>query len=215
MLFGKVHSNYGEAGQVYSQYCANNHEQIREKVQAMFTKLGNVGKMKASERIWFAVMSALVVGAQTANAAGITQINVKSMGEFLMSNLAQLRARSHSSMQGSSPPELIAAYMQQHQDKALVVEHFQKKGQGNYMAEVLRPPKTDRIVYQYAKKDLMVRVSKSDFTTWLQKSKHIRWSNVAKQFLEEVAAYEIKVKLGHGTPWELPRSACLDMKVDQ
>jgi len=214
MLFGKVHHNYGEAGKVYAQYLATNSATIRDSVQKMFTKLGSHGRMKASERIWFAVMAALVVGAQTANAAGITKIDVKSMGEFLMKNLGLMRARSHSSMQGSSPHELIQAYMQQHQDKALIVASFQSKGTTAYIAEVLRVPKSDRIVYQYAKSDMMVRVSKSDFTTWLLKSKHIRWANVAKQFHEDLGAVDTKTKLGLGTGWELPRSICIDMKVD-
>jgi len=214
MLFGQVNRNYGEAGQVYSRYLADNVESVRKRVTEMFTRLGDVGKMKASERIWFAVMAALVVGAQSANTAGLTKFDVKGLGNFLMKNLTQLRARSHSSMQGSTPPELIQAYMQQHQDKALIIEHLNRRGLVNYVAEVIKPPKSDRIVYMYAKKDGMVRVSKSDFTTWLNKSKHIRWANVAKQFLEDVQAQESKVKLGFGTSWELPRSACLDMKVD-
>ena len=214
MMFGKVHDNYGHAGQVYAQYCAKNHAQIREQVQAMFTKLGHAGKMKSSERIWFAVMASLVVGAQTANAAGLTKFDVKAMGQFLLKNLAQLRGRSHASMQGSTPPELVQAYMQQHQDKALIVEEFQKQGQANYIATVTRAPKADRIVYQYAKKDKMVRVSKSDFATWLQKSKHIRWANMAEQFRDDVGAKEVRTKLGFGTAWELPRAYCLDMNVD-
>lgn len=214
MLFGKVHHNYGNAGQVYAQYCANNHESITARVQAMFSALGAKANMRPAERIWFAVMAALVVGAQTANAAGITNFDVKTLGEFLIKNLAQLRARSHSSMQGSTPAELIQAYMQQHQDKALVVEYLQKKGQGNYDPVVLKTPKADRIVYQYAKGDNMVRVSKSDFITWLKKSKHIQWANVAKQFLDELKCWEVKAHLGHGTSWQLPRAACLDMEVD-
>ena len=214
MLFGRVHHNYGNAGLVYSQYCANNHEGIMARVQQMFRALGEKASMKPAERIWFAVMASLVVGAQSANAAGITNFNVKTLGEFLIKNLAQLRARSHSSMQGSTPSELIQAYMQQHQDKALIVEYLQKKGQTNYEPAVLKTPKADRIVYQYAKLDNMVRVSKSDFTTWLKKSKHIQWANVAKQFHEDLKCWEVKVHLGHGTGWQLPRAACLDMEVD-
>lgn len=214
MLFGNTHHNYGEAGQVYAQYCANNHEAIQGRVQKMFSALCDKAGMKPAERIWFAVMASLVVGAQTANAAGITNFNVKSLGEYLIKNLAQLRGRSHSSMQGSTPAELIQSYMQQHQDKALVVEHFQKQGQTNYEAVVLKTPKADRIVYQYAKLDNLVRVSKSDFTTWMKKSKHIMWANTAKNFMEDLKCHEVRVHLGHGTGWQLPRAACLDMEVD-
>ena len=214
MLFGKSTKNYGHAGQVYAQYCSTHFEEIAKRIHEMFTKLGETASMKPAERIWFAVMTSLVVGAQIANASGITTFDVKSLGEFLIHNLKRLRGRSHASMQGSKPDELVQAYMQQHQDKALLVESFQKPGQStSYDPMILKSPKADRIVYQYAKLDGVVRVSKTDFTTWLLRSKGIRWANIAQTFADELEIRPVKVQLGLGTSWQLPRSLCLDITI--
>lgn len=213
ILFGQLDQNYGQAGQLYAAYIAANHDKIEARVEKVFTQLDSLGKMRAAERIWFAIMASLIVGAQTANAAGLASFNIKALSKYLLTNIHQLRARSTASMQGTTPPELLHAYMQQHQDKALIVQDLHGQGKRGWVAQIIKPPRADRIVYQYAKDDGVVRVSKSDFATWLLKSKEIRWANVAVKFKRELNASEVRTSLGHGTAWALPRSACLDLKV--
>ena len=109
---------------------------------------------------------------------------------------------------------MIATYMQQHQDKGLIVAELPKQGEKDYEAQILSPPRSDRIVYHYAKQGGVVRVSKVDFMTWLKRSKEIQWSTVAKKFQQDLNAYVIKTRLGAGTKWELPRSQCIDMEIE-
>jgi len=216
MMFEALKLNYGHAGQAYAKYLAQHSTLIKQRVSNTFVKLADAMGMKPQERFWFAMIAALIVGAETANAAGLGNIDVATMGKFLMKNVARLRLRSHSSLLGSTPAELIAAYMQQHQDKALIVDKLVSgTGHGQaYEPNIVSVPKSDRIVYQQANDDGIVRVSKGDFTTWLKRSKNINFSTVAKKFKDELGAYTIKTNLGYGTKWATPRQVCLDIKID-
>ncbi len=216
MMFEGLKLNYGHAGQKYAQYLATHHALIKQQVQKAFMACANLMHMRPQERFWFAIIAALIVGAKTANACGLGNIDVTTMGKYLMKNVVLLRNRSHSSMLGSTPAELIAAYMQQHQDKGLIVDKMvggagQARG---YEPQIISVPKSDRIVYQLAQDDSIVRVSKGDFTTWLKRSKDINFSTVAKKFKSELGTKAIKTSLGLGTKWAMPRQVCLDIKID-
>ncbi len=213
ILFEELNQNYGTAGQVYSKYLAENHEAIRTDINATYVKLSEHGKMKAAERIWFAIITTLIVGAKLANRVGLTEINLKDMSSYLINNITQLRARGKASMTGTTPEELIAAYMQQHQDKGLIVESFAKQGDMNFDPQIISPPRADRILYQLSKSTMEVRVSKTDFVTWLKKSKNITWASVAPRFKGDCRAYVLKTNLGSRTKWELPRQLCIEMSL--
>ncbi len=216
MMFEGLKLNYGHAGQIYAQYLAQHHMHIKQQVQQTFMACAKLAQMKPQERFWFAIIASLIVGAKTANTCGLGNIDVTTLGKYLMQNVTLLRTRSHSSMLGSTPAELIAAYMQQHQDKGLIVDKLVGGvGQSRaYTPNIVSPPKSDRIVYQLAQDDSVVRVAKGDFTTWLKRSKDINFSTVAKKFKSELGAKAIKTSLGLGTKWAMPRQVCLDIKID-
>ncbi len=215
MLFEALNQNYGHAGQIYAKYLAENHESIKKEVANTFTKLSDHCKMRPAERFWFAIMSSLVVGAKLANRCGLVNIDTTTLVKFLVHNVHNLRGRSSSAMVGSTPAELIAAYMQQHQDKGLIVDHMKiGRGGATYDPIITSSPRADRIVYQLAKKDGIVRVAKGDFTTWLKRSKEINWSTVEKAFRTELKMVAGKLQLGLGTKWQLSRQICLDMHID-
>ena len=214
IMFETLNQNYGHAGAVYAKYLAVNHVAVKEEVAQTFIKLANYGKMKESERFWFAIVAALVSGAKFAAAAGLVNINVKTLVAYLLYNIKQLRIRSQATMLGSTPAELIAAYMQQHQDKGLIVERLIKSAGTGHSPVILSPPRTDKIVYEFARKEGIVRVSKGDFARWLKRSQDIPFSRVSKKFKDELNTVARKTSLGIGTKWQMPRQVCLDIKVD-
>lgn len=215
IMFETLNQNYGHAGAVYAKYLAMNHEAVKEEVSKTFIKLAEFGKMKEAERFWFAIVAALVTGAKFAAAANLVDLPRRSLVTYLLQNINQLRARSHAAMLGSTPSELIAAYMQKHQAQALIVERLVKgPGVRSYSPVVISMPKSDQVIYQLAKKDGIVRVSKSDFVMWLKRSREISYPTVRKRFEAELGMVELKTSIGVGTKWELPRQRCLDIKID-
>ncbi|KKM76141.1 hypothetical protein LCGC14_1383200, partial [marine sediment metagenome] len=214
IMFETLNQNYGHAGAVYAQYLAVNYKAVKEEVSQTFIKLADYGEMKEAERFWFAIVAALVTGAKLAGAAGLVNINLKTLVAYLLQNIKWLRARSKATMLGTSPSELIAAYMLHHQDKALVVEKLLRgPGVRNYTPVIISMP-SHSMMYQLAKKEGIVRVSKGDFTMWLKRSRDIPWSQVSKKFGAELGAVVLKTSIGAGTKWETPRQMCLDLKVD-
>ncbi len=214
IMFETLNQNYGHAGAVYSKYLATNHERVKEQVTKTFMALASHANMKASERFWFAIVAALVVGAKLARDAGLVDINVKSLVAYLLQNISQLRIRSRATMIGTTPAELIAAYMAQHQDKALIVEELRSGAGGTYTPVVISLPRADRVVFQLARKDGIVRVAKGDFTRWMLKSQGIPFSAVAKKFKADLQTVVVKTSLGIGTKYQVPRQLCLDIKID-
>ena len=216
MMFEGLKLNYGHAGQIYAKHLAENHAYIKERMEQTFIAITAKMNMRPQERFWFGMITGLIVGAETSNKAGLGNIDVPTLGKFLLQNVVRLRTRSTASLLATTPSELITAYMMQHQDKGLVVDKL-VGGRGmarDYEPQIISVPKSDRLVYQQANDDGIVRVSKGDFTTWLKRSKSISWSAVAKKFRDELDTKEIKTSLGFGTKWATPRQACLDIKID-
>ena len=213
MLFETLQHNYGGGGQVYAEYLATHAKQVEAAVKKSFTQLAAFGNMRAPERIWFATVAVLVVGAVIANKAGLVNINIKTLRDYLIQNIVNLRGRSRSSMTGTTPEELIAAYMQQHQDKGLITADFPKPGVRDYVAEIVSPPRSDRILYHLAKNSGVIRVSKSDFILWLKKSRDIQWDSVQKKFRKDLNAQSRRANLGGGTKWSISRQHIIDMDI--
>ncbi|KKN05414.1 hypothetical protein LCGC14_1087530 [marine sediment metagenome] len=213
MLFETLNGNYGHAGQEYAKYLAMHHKEIKVMVGKMFSSLSAQGQMKPQERFWFSMMTSLIIGAGLAKKIGLVDIDVRTLGHYLLKNVTQLRTRSSASMLGSTPSELIAAYMQQHQDKGLIVDKLSRQGH-SYTPSVISPPRADRIIFQLAQDDNVVRVAKGDFCSWLKRSKGINWSSVAESFKKDLYLSVAKTSLGLGTKWAMPRQYCMDMTLE-
>ena len=124
ILFEQLHSNYGHAGEIYARHIARNQPEIAHRVQVMREKLGVAQSERGAERFWFSMMAALIVGAQVAAELDLVKIDTRSLLGYLVENLVRLRGRSEASMASSDPAEVIAMYIQAHQDKTLYVDQF-------------------------------------------------------------------------------------------
>jgi hypothetical protein len=200
---------------VYARYLSQNHPKVSDLVKDIFMKVSNAASMRASERFWFAIIASLIAGAKLASECGLVNIDTKALASYLMKNVVNLRVRSVSSMNSSNPQELISAYMQQHQDKALIVEELKmSRGGSRYEPIVISAPSAKRIVYQIGRKQDIVRVSKTDFIRWLKESRDITFNAVVKQLREDLSMVECKTFLGLGTNYQLSRQTCLDFRME-
>ena len=205
LLFESLHLNYGHAGRVYAQYLATHAELVRARVQTMRAKLGESQRERQAERFWLAMMASMIVGAQIAKDLKLMDIDIRTLTTFLIQNLLRLRGRTSESMQSSDPGEILATYIQQHQDKALTVDRFPAARQNtlNYMPEIIGgPPKSAKIIVHIAKAEKLIRFSRSDFIRWLR-SRAIPDSLIATM-LEQLGGREMQGMLGIGTAWEIP-----------
>lgn len=211
MMFEGLHMNYGHAGLAYARYLAENHIPVRDRIEEVFVKMSQVGQMRAAERFWFAIMTSLVVGAEIAKKLGLVDIDIRTMTQYLMENLVKLRARSIDSMSSNEPQEILAAYIQQHQDRVLIVDKYPapRANTVSYLPEVLASPKSDKLLVHASRDDGKVRVSRSDFVRWLA-SRDVNFTTVRESLMKVLSMREVKACLGLGTKYELPRQRCLE-----
>lgn len=205
ILFESLHQNYGHAGRVYAQYLATHAELVRARVQTMRARLGESQRERQAERFWLAMMASIIVGAQIARELKLMDVDVRTLTSFLIQNLTRLRGRTAESMQSSDPREILAAYIQQHQDKLLTVDRFPAARQNtmSYMPEIIGgPPKSAKIIVHIAKAEKRVRFARSDFLRWLR-SRGVP-DSLLVTMLEQLNGREMQGMLGIGTAWEIP-----------
>ncbi len=202
MLFEQLNTNYGYAGAEYAQYLALNSGAIRERIMEIRQRLEESQHERDAERFWFAIIASLIVGAEIAKKLGLVDINIRTLTGFLVQNLNRLRGRGVESMRSSDPNEILATYIQMHQDRTLTVDRF-PTGK-NYLPQILIPPRSEKLILHIARGDQLARFSKVDFLNWLS-SRNMNSFSVINKFKKELKAVERKCQLGVGTKYQIPK----------
>jgi hypothetical protein len=205
VLFGQLNQNYGHAGRVYAQYLARHAPEVEARVQHIRTKLGVALKEDPAERFWFSMMAAIVVGAEIAHDLEIAKINTKTLIRFLGGNLNHLRGRGNRSLAAFEPEEIVSSYIQQHQDKVLLVDVFPlpRANTRGYHPEILITPRSEKIICHQSRDDDLVRFSRSDFVRWLE-ARGLPSGRIVQTLKTKMGATEKRAKLGIGTKYEIP-----------
>ena len=189
---------------MYAQYLAVHSAEIRARVMEIRKKLERTQSERGSERFWFAIMASLIVGAETAGKLGLVDIDLKTLTGFLVRNLHRLRGRSIESMKSSDPHEILATYLQMHQDRCLTVDVFPGKGKPKeYLPQILIAPRSERLICHISREEQLARFSKTDFVQWLNTRKMNPFATL-RRLSKELGAVEKKVRLGVGTKYEIP-----------
>ena len=217
-LSAQLHSNYGHAGMVYGEFLAKNYDRIRVETEQLRLELDTRLKVETPERFWLAAITAMILGAKYAEECGLVSIDRKKLGVYLIKQLRNLRARATENKTRLDPRELVAAYAQSFQDGRITVDEFpMERGgrhesvlQGNH-AHVKKP------MFVVARNTNMMMVVKSDFKTWLLKSKNLKWTpNMIERFEQDLKMVEQKKFLAAGTKYALEtRSICLIFDLNE
>lgn len=216
LMFEKLNTNYGHAGRVYAQYLATHAVEVQTRVQDTFTALARAGKMDAQERFWFAIMAALIVGAELAEKLDLVQIDRRRLLKFLMQTLQRLRGRSGEALHTTDPAEVLAAFMQSYQDRGLTVDRFPAPRQNttSYVPEIVGgAPRADKIVYHVSRDERLLRVPLNEFMRWAE-HRGLPAFTILKRLTNEGEAKQVRCRLGIGTKWELPPQRCLQLSLD-
>jgi hypothetical protein len=210
-LISQLDNHYGRAGEVYARYLVDNLETIKGEVNGFRLALEKKARLQGPERFWIAAITALILGARYAGKCGLVEIDTKRLMKYLINSLNMLRARAVIGKQRLSPRELVAAYAQQHQDGKVAVDWF-PMGPGGKREPVLQGNHSHvrKAMYVEAEEINCIMVSKSDFRTWLQKSKQLKWNDkLIHDFEKDLLMQEKKCQLAAGTKFKLPRAYCL------
>lgn len=200
MMFSKLDDNFGHAGRVYAKFLAGHADEVRLRVETVVAKLATTLQMEAQERFWFSIMAVLMVGAEYASRLDLVKIDTRALGKYLMAALMRLRQRSTQQLVMSSPSEIVAAFMTQHRDSAVIVDRFQKRGESKFIADLTGGiPRTDKMKYQVSRTESIMRVAMAEFTNWLEFRQLPVSQTLTK--LRTAGMRSFKGLLGAGTNW--------------
>lgn len=197
-LFSALDSNYGRAGQIYAEYLAENHKEIAEKVASVTDALSKSLIAQGGERFWVAIIASLLVGAKLAETCELVCLDQKELAKFLISCLRKLRNRASEAKVQTSAREIVIDYIQNHQDQMMTIEKFPAPRERNYTPVVRIRPKTEKLLIARAEGD-MYRFRRSDFVTWLARSKEMQLSVIYKEMKSDLHLVELKTDISQGT----------------
>jgi hypothetical protein len=213
-MIDKLQLNYGFAGREYAEYLVNNLREVEDTYNKIAALCEQRYKRLAVERFWYAAMVTILTGATLAKRAGIVNFDVKRLFDYLGDTcLTRLRARTANTMEANGAMELIALYVQAHQDRILTVKHFPVPRQP-YEAEIVGAvPQSGKIIIWRSMDDKTIRFSVSDFGRWLaargETSGRVQHELVAKH-----GAKKFRGKMALGTKLELPLMAMMEVPYD-
>lgn len=215
-LVSELQNNHGGVGELYGAYLAANTKAVRRRVEEWRLKLESHFNAEAAERFWIATMVTLIVGAEFAGKAGIVQFDVGKLLQYLSAHYKQLRARVITTNTAGDPQELLVAYMMAHQHERLVVDKLRVGRGGKYAPELIgNYANVKKITYQVGQQQNLLRVAKSDFDTWLLKSRNLRMTGeLVRRFEEESSMAVSKAIIGAGTSYATARAWCYDFAIE-
>jgi hypothetical protein len=215
LLFEHISSNYGHAGRVYAQYLASHAPEVEQRVNNTFVQLAKIANMQASERYWFAVITILIVGAKIANELKLTEIDVRSMTSYLLQNLTRLRTRTSGVRSMLESNEVLAAFLQTYQDRALHIDKFPSPRQNgrNYLPDISGgTPRADKLAYVFSREEKLLRIPQQELRRWLDFRGLPVYSTITRME-QELGMKTVRVRLGIGTKWELPPQRCYEVST--
>ena len=216
-LISQLDRNFGHAGLEYAKFLTANYLRIEAEVESVRLALEQKTKLQGPERFWIAAITAMVLGAKYAGEAGLVQIPSARLLTYLLNSLHSLRARAVLGKQRLSPRELIAAYAQQHQDGKVTVNKL-PLGAGRVTDIVLEGNHSHvrKPMFVEATEINCLMVLKSDFKTWLWKSKGLKFNDkLISDFNKDVNMNEVRAQLAAGTRLKLPRAVCLVFNLNE
>jgi hypothetical protein len=215
-MVSELQNNYGKVGEEYAAYLAHNMPLVRRTMEKVKLKVEGHFNDEPAERFWVATMTTIIAGAMLANTAGLTEFDIPKLWKYMQSRFMQLRARVNQSRISTDPNELITSYMMQHQHERLVTDKLRMGRGGKYEPQLIgNYSNLKKIVYQIGKDQGIMRVNKSDFLRWLDKTRGLRLTGeLANNFTKMVGMKESKAILGASTQYATSRAVCLDFNID-
>ena len=177
-ISGNLGSNYGHAGLVYAQFLGQNADKISKQVVSLNKELMDRLKVTQDERFWAGMVSVLIMGARYANQLGLTEIDDTALMKFLFEQFEQQRLHQQGSRtdvtKHGTIRDHLTDYINERRQQTIVTQHvwtLSYRPPADYdvgrISDLTRLQ--GRMAVRAASEDKILRISKSDFFSWLEK----------------------------------------------
>ena len=113
-------TNYGVAGQLYTQYLVDNPEEVQKVMASVHTELKNKLSFQDDERYWHAGCTSLVAGAVLADKAGVVRYPIERIINVLRNMVDKARELIDSNVRTAE--DVLNSYVREFYGKFVVVK---------------------------------------------------------------------------------------------
>lgn len=209
-LMGHVKSNYGWSGIRYARYLGENEPAVRHQIEQRGLTLERKFGVGDDERLWLAVVNAILTGASYANMLCLTEIDMSVLTKFLINEFRRMQEAKKDSPNDFSRADTVAALMAQFltekrsrntllTDDIHIARNRCAIGSIRILNEGPETNKLEAIQVQIGGNARLIRISEAALTEWL-KAKGVPRAAVFTALSSLLMAQRIHIgRLGVGT----------------
>ena len=202
----KLADNFGHAGLAYAQFLGSNAERIEQEVADFHDNLQREFDNKSDERMWFATMTSVLMGAQYANECGLTDIDVDELKAFFVDVLGKMRKEIENTptdmTNQQSVMNILAQFLNAMRTRHTLFTNRIHVGQGKPPVGSIQvkgdTSKLDGIYVQIGQDDGLMRINSTYFSRWLTDHEYGVHA-VRKALLEDFGFKKINGRMAAGT----------------
>jgi hypothetical protein len=121
-MVSAMNTNFGVAGQIYSQFLGTNFQRIDDEVAAEMVTVGDAVKVRPDERFWSALVAIVTLGARYANELGLATFDYDKLQEFMADQFFAMRKlKSEQSVdmtRGNNVANILVQFLRDHRGAA-------------------------------------------------------------------------------------------------
>ena len=218
-----IEHNYGNAGAAYSDFIARNRDAIKKALMDTSKALDDRNMLSTKERFWNMTMASLLVGAATANAAGLTKFDLGAIDNFLNDTLGKLRhvlkVQEYTTLSGNDAGEsVLSDIMSSIRGKHLLITDTIYYGTGRPRmvdaSETGDITRLGEVWMQYGSKDGRVRMRVKPFNKWLME-RRLKPQQIMRLLERHYYVTLSRAAIGMGVPYldaiSRQRTECYDL----
>lgn len=209
-IFGRLHSNFGLAGQPYAQYLVQNLEEIIDQTLKVQSRFDQAVKIESRERFWSAMVASNIFGSMIAKKLGLHDIDTKRVFDWVVEEVKTMQGTVRLSFDDYAT--IVGEFLLKHNTNILVVNRTSTSKNNIAAAPILLPKGALIVRYEPDTKRLfIIRQVLKEYCV----SRQVTFVELLAS-LSKTGAYigEARTRLDVGTEISAPPVVALEFDAD-
>jgi len=91
LIFDKLDSNYGHAGEIFVNYVSENIDEVKELIKGITAKFDKAANVPNRERYWSSIVACSLAGGTIARRLGLCSFDIKSLFNWAVDQTVEMR----------------------------------------------------------------------------------------------------------------------------
>jgi uncharacterized protein DUF927 len=170
--------NFGHPGLIYAQFLGQNASKVDRHLGSLNKHIMERLKATQEERFWAGTVAVLIMGARYANDLKLTEIDDTALMQFLFDQFEQQRHNRHGSRTDvnriGTIQDYLGDYLNDRRQQTMISQYVwtqPSRPPAGYTAGITTAMEKlfGRMTVRAASIDKILRISKNDFSDWLEK----------------------------------------------